>query len=45
MLTRIYYSDKAKVVDFETETVLKYLDFKPYRDQLHREFLKALKQR
>lgn len=42
---RIYYSDKAKTVDFENETVLKYLDFKPYREEMQREFLAGLKLR
>lgn len=42
---RIFCSDKSKTLDFEAETVLKYLDFKPYREEMQREFLKGLKRR
>jgi predicted nucleotidyltransferase len=38
----IYYSDKLQVIDFENETILAYLDFKPYREELNREFLNGL---
>jgi uncharacterized protein len=38
----IYYSDQHQVIDFENETILVYLDFKPYREELNREFLNGL---
>ncbi|ABB15046.1 type VII toxin-antitoxin system MntA family adenylyltransferase antitoxin [Carboxydothermus hydrogenoformans] len=36
----VYYSDKQKLVDFEADVVLKYLDIKPLRDEFNREFIK-----
>ena len=38
----LFYQEKLKVVDFETETISDYLDFKPYREEMDREFLLGL---
>jgi len=38
----LYYSDKEKLVDFETEVVKKYLEIKPLRDEFNREFIKRV---
>lgn len=35
-------NDKEAYVDFETTVVMKYLDFKPYRDEFIREYKKYL---
>ncbi|EYE89530.1 nucleotidyltransferase [Fervidicella metallireducens AeB] len=38
----IYYSNKLKVVDFESSIVTRYLDFKPIRDEINNEFLRKM---
>lgn len=39
----IYYSNKEKVVDFQCGVISEYMDFKPVRDELNRDFLLAMK--
>lgn len=39
----IYFSDKEKVVDFQCDVVSEYLDFKPIRDGINKEFLSMMK--
>jgi uncharacterized protein len=39
----IYFSDKGKVVDFQCDVVSEYLDFKPIRDGINKEFLSMMK--
>ncbi|HEX3046826.1 MAG TPA: nucleotidyltransferase domain-containing protein [Bacillota bacterium] len=41
----LYYTDKSQVVDFEDQTILGYLDFKPYREEFDREFINGLAKR
>lgn len=41
----IYFSDKQKVIDFQCNVVSKYLDFKPIRDSMNKEFLSMIKDR
>lgn len=38
----LYCSDHKKRIDFETGVILSYLDFKPYREEFNREFVRAL---
>ncbi|WP_027309081.1 nucleotidyltransferase domain-containing protein [Caloramator sp. ALD01] len=38
----LYFSDKQKVVDYETSVITNYLDIKPIRDFLNLEFLKKV---
>lgn len=38
----IYYSNKLKVVDFESSVITKYLDFKPIRTEINKEFLRRM---
>lgn len=38
----LYYSNKLKVVDFENQTTLEFLDFQPYREEFNQEFLNGL---
>jgi predicted nucleotidyltransferase len=38
----IYYSNKDKVIDFHSETVTYYLDFKPYREEINRAFIEGI---
>lgn len=41
----IYFSNKEKVVDFQCNVVSEYLDFKPIRDGINREFLLMMEDR
>ncbi len=38
----IFCSNPKEVVDFESNTILRYLDFKPIYDEMNREFLNTL---
>jgi len=38
----LFCSDQRKRIDFETATVMTYLDFQPFREEFNREFLKSL---
>lgn len=39
----LYCGDKDFIVDFESATILKYLDFQPYREEMDRLFLESIK--
>jgi predicted nucleotidyltransferase len=41
----LYYTNKSQVADFEAQTILTYLDFKPYREEFDREFINSLAKR
>jgi predicted nucleotidyltransferase len=41
----IYFSDKRKVVDFQCDVISEYLDFKPIRDEMNKEFLLTMNDR
>lgn len=38
----LYYTNKQKLVDYETMVITNYLDIKPLRDSLNMEFLKKM---
>ena len=40
--SNMYCKDFSKAADYENKTVLKYLDFKPYKDELNGAFVDAL---
>ncbi|WP_097027888.1 type VII toxin-antitoxin system MntA family adenylyltransferase antitoxin [Clostridium peptidivorans] len=39
----LYCGDKDFIVDFESNIILEYLDFKPYREEMDRLFLDSIK--
>lgn len=40
--SNMYYKDLVKIADYENNIVLKYIDFKKYRDELNDAFIKSL---
>lgn len=40
--SKIYYKDFLKVADFENNIIIKYIDFKKYRDELNIAFINSL---
>jgi uncharacterized protein len=38
----IYFSDFYKMIDFENKVIMNYLDFKPYREEYNKAFIKAM---
>mgnify|MGYP005843541419 CR=1 FL=1 len=40
--SNMYYKDLVKIADYENNIVLRYIDFKKYRDELNDAFIKSL---
>lgn len=40
----LYCGNKDFIVDFESNVILEYIDFKPYRDEMNRMFLDSIKE-
>ncbi|MEZ0537165.1 nucleotidyltransferase domain-containing protein [Caldicellulosiruptoraceae bacterium PP1] len=41
----IYFSDMTQVVDYQTKLLLTYLDFKPVKDQMNKDYIYLLKKK